>query len=111
MKTILYEIASVFADVFAAIEYVRKGKPDDPKKYASDPVSFWHNAAPVANVEKKRKSNVVELDTDTYSEAEIMAMTDDEFRVKVGAAGIQTRQSAIKELRKKNKPNAKEVEL
>jgi hypothetical protein len=108
---LLAEISAVFADVIAAIEYVRKGKPDDPKAYASDPVSFWHKAAPVANVEKKRKSNVVELDTDTYSEAEIMAMSDAEFRVKIGATGIQTRQSAIKELRKKNKPNAKEIEL
>lgn len=108
---LISEIKQVLSDVWAAFLYVLNGKPDDPKEYADDPPTFWHKATPVANVEKKRKSNVVELDLDTYTEQEIMEMTDAEFRIKVGATGLQDRESAIKELRKRNRGNAKEIQF
>lgn len=108
---LLTEIRQLLTDVWDAFLYVLRGKPDDPKEYADEPPTFWHKPAPVANVDKKRKSNVVELDLDTYTEQEIMEMTDAEFRIKVGATGLQDRESAIKELRKRNRGNAKEIQF
>lgn len=108
MNTLLAHISAVFADCLAAFH----ATPQDPKRLAEDPPAFWHKPAPTAKVPPRNsRSNVVELDTSLYTEEEIMAMTDDDFRQKIGCLGLQTREQAIKGMTKKRIGSAKEIDL
>lgn len=75
---ILTDIKKDFADILGALKDVLKSKPSDPKEYASDPPTFWHKPAPVANVEKKKESNPLEIDFESNMIRESIALTNEE---------------------------------
>ena len=105
----------VIIDIFDAISYVMNGAPADPKRHARTPPSGWWGKRPEADV-PKRKAQAVEVDLNAYTPEEILAMSEAEFRQKVGLQGIETYQDAQKQARKQvNKKNrggnAKPVEI
>lgn len=88
---------AMFARNFRAL-FAKK----DPARFAQTPPAGWHKATPEADV-PPRKTKAVEVDFDVYTLAEIEAMTDDEYRIKVGSLGIGTRAEMIKLLTKKER--------
>ena len=106
MKKILAQLASDANAIWGAIV----GEAADPKRHATTPVAFWHKTVPVADVPKKNTSNAIELDTTLYTEAEIMAMSDQEFAQKIGCLGLETREEAVSRMGR-NKRKNNEIEF
>jgi len=104
----------VIKDIWAALKYVISPPPVDPKRYAKNPVSFWHKPTPVANVPKRSKAVEVDFSEDKWVLKEIQEMTDEYFNLHVRwKVPCRTRAEFIEYLKGKEtrKSNAKEIEL
>lgn len=102
IRTLFAAVRRDAADIIAAVKDVCRATEKDPKRWAETPPLGWHKATPEAPV-PPRKTKAVDVDFDVYTLAEIEAMTDDEYRIKVGSLGIGTRAEMIKLLTKKER--------
>lgn len=82
-------------DIWAAVVDVWNGKPPDPTRHAETPPANWHKATPTAPV-PERKSKALEVDLLIYTPEEILAMTEAEYRQKVGLTGVESFEEAQK---------------
>lgn len=105
LSAFLTERIAEARDIWAAVVDVFSSKPPDPKRHAETPPENWYKATPTAPV-PERPQKAVEVDFNLYTLAEIQAMTEDEYRVKVGCQGLGTRAELIKALTKKEKKKA-----
>lgn len=104
----------VIKDIWAALKYVISPPPVDAKRYAQEPVSFWHKPTPVANVPKRSKAVEVDFSEDKWVLKDIQEMTDEYFNLHVRwKVPCRTRAEFIEYLKGKEsrKSNAKEIEL
>ena len=82
----------------------------DAKRFATNPPGWWHCKTPTAAVPPRPKAaNEVELNT--WTDEEIIEMSQAEYMAKVGLTGVQSYEDAIKEARRRiaRKGNAKQV--
>ena len=88
MQRYLIALISSFAkdakDVWGAIVEEWNKRPD-PKRHARTPPKNWHTPTPEADV-PTRKPNAREFDLNVWTPEEILAMTPDEFRRKIGGS-------------------------
>jgi hypothetical protein len=104
----------VISDIWQALVFVWNGAKKDPKRWATEPPKGWNCPTPEAEV-KERKHKPERANPDEYTPEEILEMTEIEYRNKIGLAGIMTwqqaRKQAEKEVKKKQKANAKHIEI
>lgn len=117
------DIADAIADVlrwigrgFLAVHYRIDGaicalfEPKDPARFAQKPPDWWHYKTPTAAVPTQpKRTNEVELDV--WTDEEVAAMSEAEYRTKIGLTGVMPYDEAVKQARKRiaKKGNAKEV--
>lgn len=82
----------------------------NPARFAQKPPDWWHYKTPTATVPTQpKRTNEVELDV--WTDEEVAAMSEAEYRTKIGLTGVMPYDEAVKQARKRiaKKGNAKEV--